>query len=106
MPDCRVSWGEAFSGAVVATTLWEADWWIFVNLVPAFDSQKVYGTMGAIIALLMWVYTSTLITVFGANFSATLHKAEQLSEAPTREVIPEERASRDENVRIFPRQRR
>ena len=106
MPDCRVSWCEALSGAVVATFLWEADWWIFVSLVPAFDSQKVYGTMGAIIALLMWVYTSSLITVFGANFSAKLHKAEQLPEVPAREVIPEERVSRDENIRTFPRQRR
>jgi membrane protein len=106
MPDRKVPWCEALSGAVVATILWETDWWIFVNLVPVFDSQKVYGTMGAIIALLTWVYTSSLITLFAANFSAKLHKAEQLPEAPAREVIPAERVSRDENVRIFPRQRR
>jgi len=106
MPDRKVRWCEAFSGALVATTLWEIDWWIFVNLVPVFDSQKVYGTMGAIIALLTWVYTSSLITLFGANFSAKLHKAEPMLEAPASAAIPEVRALRDENVRIFPRQGR
>jgi uncharacterized BrkB/YihY/UPF0761 family membrane protein len=29
--------------------------------------------MGAMIALLAWVYTSNLIILFGANFSAQLH---------------------------------
>ena len=29
--------------------------------------------MGAVIALLAWVYTSNLILLFGANFSAQLH---------------------------------
>lgn len=82
MPDRKVRWCEALSGAIVATALWEADWFVFVNLVPTFDSQKVYGTIGAVIALLTWIYTSSLITLYGANFSAKLHKQARLQEVP------------------------
>jgi YihY family inner membrane protein len=106
MPDRKVLWFEAFSGAIVATTLWEADWCIFVRLVPVFDSQKVYGTMGAVIALLTWVYTSSLIMLFGANFSARLHKTGQEPEAVCDESIPVERTLWRKNVRTLPRVRR
>ena len=72
-PHCKVFWSEAFSGAIVATILWEIGYYIFMRLVPSFEYQRVYGKMGATIALLAWVYTSNMILLFGANFSAQLH---------------------------------
>jgi membrane protein len=101
MPDRKVHWHEALSGAVVATILWETDWKVFSNLVPAFDSH-VYGTTGFIIALLTWVYTSSLITLYGANFSAKLHRKEPAEEAATPWPAAD-RAPRDANVRTFPK---
>ncbi len=103
MPDCRVGWGEAFSGAIVATVLWEVDWKIFAQLVPVFDSQKVYGTTGFIIALLTWVYTSSLIALYGANFSARLYRAERLLKNTTPEPVSPQSLMWDKNVRKFPR---
>jgi membrane protein len=74
MPDRTIRWREAFSGAIVASTLWEVSSNIFVKLVPFFDYERVYGTMGAVITILAWVYTSSFIMLFGANFSAQLHR--------------------------------
>jgi len=102
MPDRKVHWHEALSGAVVATILWEAGSYIFGKFVPVLDSQRVYGTMGAIMALLAWVYTSSLITLYGANFSARLHRVEADSVA-TPAAIPEESYAWNGKVRIFPR---
>lgn len=84
-PHRKVRWSEAFSGALISTILWEIGSTIFVKIVPFFDYQKIYGRMGAIIALLAWVYTSNLILLFGANFSAQLHgiAAEQDLPEPT-----------------------
>ncbi len=73
MPDRKVLWQEALSGAVVSAVLWEVGSYIFVKLFPSFDLERVYGRTGAMIALLAWVYTSNLIMLFGANFSAGLH---------------------------------
>ncbi len=103
MPDCRVGWREALSGAIVATLFWEADWKIFAQLVPVFDSQKVYGTTGFIIALLTWVYTSSLITLYGANFSARLYRAERLLKKTAPEPVSSQSRTWDRNVRRFPR---
>lgn len=72
-PHCKVYWREAFAGALVATIMWELGYYIFMKVVPFFNYQRVYGKMGAVIALLAWVYTSNMILLFGANFSAQLH---------------------------------
>jgi membrane protein len=91
-PHCRVHWREAISGALVSTALWELGSLIFVKLVPVFHYQRIYGRMGAVIALLVWVYISNLILIFGAHFSAQLRWTAsefQLpgSNAPSRDKI-------------------
>jgi membrane protein len=74
LPDRKVRWVEAFSGALAAAVLWETGSYIFGMLVPFFDYQRIYGRAGAIMALLTWIYTSNLILLFGANFSAQWHR--------------------------------
>jgi YihY family inner membrane protein len=101
MPDRKVHWCEALSGAIVATILWETDWKVFSNLVPAFDSH-VYGTTGFIIALLTWVYTSSLITLYGANFAAKLHRKEAV-EASVPPMTAAEKGRGEANIRTFPK---
>lgn len=75
MPDKKVEWREALSGASVSALLWECGTFIFIKLVPYFDFERVYGRMGAVMMLLVWVYVSNLFMLFGAHFSAQLHKA-------------------------------
>ncbi|HYK91348.1 MAG TPA: YihY/virulence factor BrkB family protein [Acidobacteriota bacterium] len=83
MPDRKVPWIEAFSGALVATIMWEIASYVFAWLVPSFDYQKIYGKTYTIILLLVWVYTSSFIMLYGANFSAHLHRSDV-----TRDVLP------------------
>ena len=96
MPHRRVFWGEAIAGGVLATGMWQIGSFIFVKFLPYFNYQRIYGRMGAVVALLAWVYTSNLIMLFGANFSAQLH--EMRSEQPLRE--PD--LLFGENLRRFP----
>ncbi len=103
MPDCKVSWREALAGALVASSLWELDWKIFARLVPVFDSQRAYGTTGFIIALLTWIYTSSLITLYGANFSARLNRVERLRRNASLESDSSAGAPWDRKIRRFPR---
>lgn len=103
MPDCQVRWCEAFAGAIAATLLWEAVWKIFAQLVPVFDSQKVYGTTGFIIALLAWIYTSSLITLYGANFSARLYRQDRLIANDVQNGVLSQSLPRDVKIRRFQR---
>ncbi len=97
-PHRRVLWSEAFSAALISTIMWDIGSIIFVKLVPFFNYQRIYGKTGAVIALLVWVYTSNLIMLFGANFSAQLHGMAQKSR-PDSDTLPRE------NIERFPSRR-
>lgn len=94
IPHREVFWTDAFAGALVTTLLWEIGSVIFGRLVPFFDYQRIYGKMGAVIALLAWVYTSNLILLFGANFSAQLHSLMWEQSLPDSDLFIGERLRR------------
>jgi YihY family inner membrane protein len=104
MPDRKVPWMEALSGAVVSATMWEIASYVFVRIVPSFDYQKIYGKTGTFIFVLIWIYTSNFIMLFGANFSAQLDRSGLKSEMVP---IPAE-SDRDNyrnKIRSFPKTR-
>jgi membrane protein len=88
MPEKKVSWIEAISGALVAALLWEMGSVLFIELIPYFDYERVYGRMGAVVALLAWVYSSNLIMLFGAHFSAQLHAPAAMPQPATESLAP------------------
>jgi membrane protein len=87
IPHRKVYWQEAFSGALVFVLMWEMGSIIFVRLMPFFNYQRIYGRAGAMIALLVWVYTSSLILLFGANFTAQLHGIRLQEPVPDLEAL-------------------
>lgn len=69
-----VSWG-----AVVATLLWLAGSALFSFYVSNFGNyNETYGSVGAIIILLMWFYLTAYIVLLGAEFNAEMeHQTQQ-----------------------------
>jgi membrane protein len=68
VPNTRVHWRAACSGAIVATLLWTAN----SNLSTLFASRvvnasKIYGSFSAIPILLFGLYLSWTIVLFGAQ---------------------------------------
>ncbi|MCS6884825.1 MAG: YihY/virulence factor BrkB family protein [Acidobacteriota bacterium] len=74
LPNKHVRWKEALPGAVVAGVLWEAAKYCFSHLLPYFHYDVVYGSIGAGIVLLSWIYISSLIMLYGAQLCATLRE--------------------------------
>jgi YihY family inner membrane protein len=74
LPNTRISLREALTGAIVAGVLWEGAKLGFAYLLPYFHYDLLYGSIGAGIALLSWVYLSSVIMLFGAQFTALLHR--------------------------------
>jgi membrane protein len=60
-------------GAVLSAVFWEAAKYGFSLVIPYFHYDLVYGSIGAGIALLSWVYISSLIMLFGAQLSGLLY---------------------------------
>jgi len=69
-----VSIMEALPGAVLAGVFWEGAKFGFAFLLPYFHYDLLYGSIGAGVALLTWVYLSSVIMLFGAQFTALLHR--------------------------------
>jgi len=86
VPNGRVTLRDTLPSAVVAGLLWEAAKYVFASSLQYFHYDEIYGSVGAVVAVLTWSYVSSLILMFGAQLSVVLHQehaAEELSaEAP------------------------
>lgn len=74
IPNTEVKWSQAFWGALVATLGWEIatqtfTWYLTSGMARY---QLVYGSLGTVVALMFWIYLSSLITFYGAHLSAAV----------------------------------
>ena len=85
LPNTRVTFREVWPGALLAAVAFEVAKSIFVWYAGTYPLYNVvYGSVGAIVALLAWVYISALLLLFGAlvtsRYAAHLSaKAEEAS---------------------------
>jgi membrane protein len=71
MPRAPVSWRDVWPGGVAAGLIWEAAKQLFAWYLSSFARYNlVYGSVGAIIAFLLWSYLSAQILLLGAEFTA------------------------------------
>jgi membrane protein len=65
------SWRASLPGATVATVLWLVTTLLFGYYVTRFANySQVYGSLGAAIALMFWLYIIALSVLIGAEFNA------------------------------------
>jgi len=73
LPARRVRLGPALAGAALTSLLWEAAKQLFrLWVVTVGVHGQIYGPLGVLIAVVMFVYYSALVFVFGAAFVAAL----------------------------------
>jgi membrane protein len=71
MPRAKVRWRDVWLGGLIAGLIWSAGQEIFVWYVSNFaDYDEIYGSVGAIIAFMLWCYLSGQILLLGAEFTA------------------------------------
>lgn len=67
--------GWVSTGSLVAASLWATVSFAFSLYLENFGSyNRIYGSIGAVIALMMWLYLSTYIVLFGAVLNAELSR--------------------------------
>lgn len=71
----RPSWALVTWGAIVATGLWLAGSALFSLYVSTFGSyNRLYGSIAALVILLMWFLISAYAVLLGAELSAELER--------------------------------
>lgn len=103
-PSRRPSWRRVLPGAGLATGLWVLVSVLFTAYIDRFGRYNViYGSLGAGIVLLIWMYLTSLVVFIGGEFNAVLmdiHMADRASspphwQSPQSETEPPDAASLD-----------
>ena len=68
MPDVSIRWHDIWVGAGVTALLFNVGKWGVGLYLGSTEIARIFGASGALVALLVWIYYSTLIILFGAEF--------------------------------------
>lgn len=79
VPNEKVPWFAAFWAALVVAAAWQIGanafaWYVGSGLA---QYQLVYGSLGAIVALMFWIYLGSWLTFFGAHLGAALARYQE-----------------------------
>jgi membrane protein len=69
LPDVKVKWKDVFIGALVTTLLFVLGKYLMSLYLESSSMTSAYGAAGSLVVLLMWVYYSAFILLYGANFT-------------------------------------
>lgn len=71
LPYARVAWRTALVGGLFAGLLWEIAKHAFTFCVLHWAGySNVYGSLGSVILLMVWINYSAIITILGAEFAS------------------------------------
>lgn len=74
MPKAEVTLRDTLPGAILGGLLWELSKYIFAWSLNYFHYDQIYGSVGAVVAVLSWSYVSSLVLLFGAQLTAVFHR--------------------------------
>ena len=69
LPDAVISWRDAFVGAVFTSLLFMGGRYLIGLYLGRSNLGVTYGTAASVIVILTWVYYSSIILYFGAEFT-------------------------------------
>jgi membrane protein len=82
LPDVKQRFRYITPGSVIGSVLWMASTWGFTQYVEHFGKYNVmYGSIGGVVVLLLWLYLTGLIFILGGELNAILEHASPDAEA-------------------------
>ena len=94
LPDAEIEWRDVWVGAIMTAILFGIGKWVLGLYLGSGAAGSAYGPASSLITLLLWVYYSSQILLFGAEFTQVY--ADQAG----REVKPDAYAVRVETKEV------
>jgi len=69
LPDVHMAWGDVWIGAAVTALLFTLGKFLIGVYLGQASVASAYGAVGSLVVVLLWVYYSSLIFLFGAEFT-------------------------------------
>lgn len=101
-PDVEQDWVWITPGSILATTLWlgvSLGLKLYYQLMP--NANAAYGTIGAVMVLMLWFYVSGLAMLLGAELNAEVEHASPYGKAPGERVPGEKKVVGPRAQRIY-----
>lgn len=71
LPARTIPWKPAIIGAIVATLFWQTSKILFsFTLIYVNSYDRLYGSLGSVVILVVWIYYSMVILLLGAEVAA------------------------------------
>lgn len=87
LPDVPLRWGEVFTGAFITALLFTIGKELIGVYMGRSAIASAYGAAGAVVVLLIWVYYSAQVVLFGAEFSRVYIRARSARQAASRGAV-------------------
>lgn len=84
LPDRRVAWSRAFLGGAITSLLFAGGRYLIGLYLAEAAPGSAYGSMGALVLLLLWVYYASVVFFAGALITAVIderRRARRLAQA-------------------------
>jgi membrane protein len=69
LPDTRVAWEDVWHGALMTALLFTGGKYLISLYIGSSHVASTYGAAGAFVVVLLWIYYSAQIVLFGAEFA-------------------------------------
>lgn len=69
LPDAKISWSDVRIGAAITALLFTIGKWLIGLYLGNSSAASAYGAAGSFVVLLLWIYYSAQILLFGAEFT-------------------------------------
>ena len=69
LPDAVIKWKDVITGSMVTAVLFMLGKFAITFYIGKTDVGGTYGAAGSLVVLLLWVYYSSVILYFGAEFT-------------------------------------
>ena len=87
LPDGYLRWKECLIGACFTATLFLIGKFVITFYIGKADLGATYGTSASIVILLTWVYYSSIILYFGAEFTKVYARLDGVGISPNEQAV-------------------
>ncbi len=74
LPDVKIKWRSVWSGAAFTAVLFTIGKFLIGLYIAKSGAGDAYGAGGAVIIIMIWVYYSSIILLFGAQYTFVVAK--------------------------------
>jgi membrane protein len=88
LPDAEIQWRDVWIGAVITAIFFGVGKWALGLYLGSGAAASAYGAASSLITLLLWIYYSSQILLFGAEFTQVYANQAGRRVKPSEHAVP------------------